>query len=196
MSSKDSKQGKLLLLAVKKGYKVTEDGRAIGPSGREVARKCRRGYMEFWLKGGEIGNGNVPVHRIQAYQKYGDALFTPGLEVRHLDNNRLNNAASNIAIGTHSENMMDRPEEERKKYSWGAVSFRRLLTDRQVEQLRQDREKGISYKKLMEKYGIAKSTVSYIVNRKTYCAVGESGRPRLAHNQEIVDSNSTGATKK
>jgi HNH endonuclease len=40
-----------------------------------------------------------------AYQKFGMAMFEPGIEVRHKNNVRTNNRHENI-LGTHHDNMI------------------------------------------------------------------------------------------
>lgn len=105
----------------------------------------------------------VFVHRLAAYQKFGDALFAPGIEVRHLNSDKLDFSESNIAIGTHSENMMDMPTDLRisraknaAKANWKhkaprSTVFKALST-------------GKSYAEINELYGISKSTLSYMKN--------------------------------
>lgn len=63
---------------------------------------------------------------------------------------------------------MDKSPEVRQRVAEYAASFQRSLTEERVAQLREDRENGDTYAQLMKKYGLAKSTVSYIINRKTY----------------------------
>lgn len=52
---------------------------------------------------------HCPVHRIQAYIKYGVLLYEKGIMVRHLNNNKLDNSWINIAIGTAYDNYHDIP---------------------------------------------------------------------------------------
>jgi hypothetical protein len=113
-------------------------------------------------------HGEILVHRLVAYQKFGDQIFDPGLVVRHLDGNQRNNCPSNLEMGTMSQNMLDRPAEVRLAHAKKAARARRSLSDAQVAQLRADHAAGIPYSRLMKKYGLAKSTVSYIINRITY----------------------------
>lgn len=47
----------------------------------------------------------VPVHVLVALAFHGERPH--GMEVRHLDGDRLNNRADNLAWGTHAENMQD-----------------------------------------------------------------------------------------
>lgn len=53
----------------------------------------------------------VNVHRIIAYLKYGDEYCYPITEARHLNDVKNDYSWSNIAIGTHKENMHDIPQE-------------------------------------------------------------------------------------
>ena len=47
------------------------------------------------------------VHRLIAFQKFGDQIFKTGIVVRHLNCNSLDNSESNIEIGSQFENKMD-----------------------------------------------------------------------------------------
>ena len=134
---------------------------------RDIGAEILNGIRE--LKHGKTGRVvNVPVHRLQAYQRFGEAIFEDGVEVRHLNGDALDNSLVNIAIGTASENQMDKPEHVRKRVAAQGAKARRSLSDEQVERLRRRRSEGAKYSELMEEFGIAKGTVSLIVNRKTY----------------------------
>jgi len=156
-----------LLYAIQAGYKVLDDGSVIAPSGKERKTGNKEGYRSFTINAdGEYGY--VMVHRLLAYQKYGDRIFEPGVEVRHLNSDPSDNRVENIEIGTHSQNMMDMPRERRWAKAKQAAKAKRKLTEEQVATLRCDHAAGMSYRKLMQKYGISKTAVSYIVNAKTY----------------------------
>jgi len=159
---------KALKRAYEKGYRVV-DGEPVGPNGNVLSTCVSSwGYHKFSVRDEDRSRVNVPVHRLVAYDKYGDSIFEKGIHVRHLDGNKTNNHPDNIAIGTASQNQMDKPQAQRLGVAKIAASYRRKLTDEQAKQLRKDREEGATYPQLMSKYGIAKSTVSYIVNKKTY----------------------------
>jgi hypothetical protein len=151
--------------AHRKGYRVTKAGKVVSPSGRILKPwEDSWGYLFF-----RPGRGkNVAVHRMIAFQKFGSRLYTQGLEVRHKDGDTLNLRQSNILLGTKTENQRDKPKALRLKVARIGASFLRKLTDRQVGQLRADCVRGMTYSNLARKYHIARSTVSYIVNRKTY----------------------------
>lgn len=163
-----SKSTEYILEASRKGYFVALDGRAIGPTG-VVLKLTLKGnapytYCKFNLKGLK----QVSVHRLQAYQKFGDKLFEPGVVVRHLNGNSLDNSFDNIALGSQSDNMFDIPEEVRLASALTAAKEQRKLSWDEMLQLRKDRDNGDTYKTLCSRYTISKSTVSYIVNNKTY----------------------------
>lgn len=158
-----------LKLLTEKGYFVDKEGNAFSPF-----TKQRIGYfsktLPYELIGYKSGNAkvNILIHRLQAYQKYGEALFEPGIVVRHLNGNPLDNSWDNIVIGTVQDNMLDIPQEERVEHALKAARVKRKLNWEDMEQLRKDRENGDTLKVLSSRYKIAKSTVSYIVNNKTY----------------------------
>jgi len=156
-----------LILAYKKGYRVLQN-QVISPRGiiRKLQKiKSKRDRLYFSIHA-DCPNtfGSIPVHRLVAYQKYGDELFREGIEVRHLDNDPNNNNEENISIGNHSENMMDSLKEIRDKKAKYASSF---ITKHDAEAIKKDRELGMKYKDLMKKYNISsKGTMSYIVNKR------------------------------
>jgi hypothetical protein len=159
-------------IAYIKGYRVDEEGNVYGLSGQKlIGWITRTGYHCFRI-GKNIAN--LKTHRLAAYQWFGDAMFEVGIEVRHLDGNPLNNVKTNLALGTASQNAMDKLPETRLRAARIAARVVRKLTDAEAIQLRNDRNNGMSYDELKEKYGISsKSTISYIVNNKTYSYLPE-----------------------
>lgn len=159
-----SKQSSIVIRLFDEGYRVTEDGCAVLPSGDKVNVYPKHGgYLNF-----KRYHTDVQVHRLAAYQKFGDKLFCEGIEVRHLDGDCQNNMLDNIAIGTHSQNEMDKPIEVRRRQAFLASSRVRRLTIEGANYLREVRENGMAYSGLIKLFGVSKSTVSYIVNGKIY----------------------------
>ena len=147
------------------GYSVDENGIVYKPNGEVQRTYINQGYEWFALRVKEKVL-KFAVHRLQAYRLYGSKMFDEGIEVRHLDGSRANNKAANIAIGTHSENMMDIPEAKRKENAAKGVAAARLVNTRyDYDAIRKDRSNGMRYKDIMEKYNISsKGTLSYIIN--------------------------------
>jgi len=159
-------------IAYKQGYRIDEQGNAIGLRGLPLIPVLdHSGYPKFTLRYNKVKTTSIHYHRLAAYQKYGDLIYNKDIEVRHLDSNKENASLFNIAIGSRSENQMDKSEETRKRCAKQAANVLKSLSDGEVRQLREDAAKGMTNKQLRQKYCIAKSTVSYIVNRKTYADV-------------------------
>lgn len=119
----------------------------------------------MWGPGKDV---TVPWHRLVAYSKFGDEMFRPGIEVRHLDGNVQNNSFENISIGTKSENSLDKLPSVRLKAARAAAKKRRKLTHSEVISLRKEHAAGTMQKDLAVKYQIGKDAVSRIVRRKVY----------------------------
>lgn len=155
-----NKQEEIIRLSKDKGYYVDKEGRLFNSSGKELSLNKNNngnGYLSFNIR----VNGSKPtrsfIHKLQAYQKFGEEIFKEGIVVRHLDDNSTNNSYDNILIGTQSDNMQDIPSE------------RRIITASNPTYNHKDviesRNSGLTYKEIMVKYGIkSKSTISFILN--------------------------------
>lgn len=103
------------------------------------------------------------LHRIM-YRKFNGKL-DPMKVINHIDGDPTNNHPSNLELVTQQANSIHAYQVLGRKPSRG----RAVLSDETVRGIREDRSKGISYAKLMEKYGIKhKSTISGICSGKLY----------------------------
>ena len=101
------------------GYRINEDGEVLNPKNKVLKTSLINGYPKFNIR--YKGNHKrIKVHRLQAYQKFGEDIYQEDLEIRHLDGNRENNNIDNISIGTHSDNMMDIPKYIRSERAGNA----------------------------------------------------------------------------
>lgn len=172
-----SKYNQAIIYAIKRGYKVRKDGTVRGIRTDNIKLSINTSGYYYFCVHPIINNKRVKstllVHRLQAYQKYGDKLFKNDIQVRHLNNNKLDNSWDNIAIGTAKENMADSPYigERIKKYSLQAGLSNSSLVKKDVLEIRQRVKEGnySTYQKLAEEYDLkSKGTISDIVNRKTW----------------------------
>ena len=155
-------------IAYDQGYRI-KNGIAYGLTGVSLVLSINNtGYYKFTIGVGKRPNRkhcSVKVHRLVAYQKYGELIFDLQLEVRHLDGDRLNNLEDNIILGTHSENQLDIDPKGRKHFSINASNHVRKFTDEEVEEIKSFHVRDKSYKKTMEKFRISsKATLHYILN--------------------------------
>lgn len=116
MSDKSAPTSKALTLfkaAIAAGYRVdAETGKAYRPDGSEWKPITNPGgYLQLQIKSKLIGGHlTIPVHKAVAFLKFGEQAFGGVLcHVRHLDGDKLNNASSNIALGTPLQNKHDTP---------------------------------------------------------------------------------------
>jgi hypothetical protein len=86
------------------------------------------------------------------------------MHTRHLNDDPQDNRWENIAIGSHSDNMMDKPAAVRRAAAQKA-GMANGLPDRVWDQVKEDRANGARYKDLTEKYGIPKGTLSYRLSK-------------------------------
>lgn len=92
---------------------------------------------------------------MQAYQKFKDKIYEDNIVVRHLNGNSLDNTFNNIGIGSQSENMFDRPREERIKHGRLAASFNIKYHKELIDEMKEFYNNCKSYKQTMEKYNLS-----------------------------------------
>lgn len=153
-----------VIYAYNKGYIVSKEGEVFYKGKKRklmlVSNKCK--YFCFSLRKDGV-TIKIKVHRLQAYQKYGDKIFNEGVVVRHLDGNSLNNHYENIAIGTQQENVLDIPKEIRIKSARYASSFTQKYNHDEVYEFY---SKCRSYKTTMEKFDIKSKNGLYFILKK------------------------------
>ena len=154
-----------ILAAIAKGYVVNKNGDVYYKDKPRTLTLNSTGYFEFSIRcDGEKRPQNVLVHRLQAYQKFGDKIFEPGIVVRHLDGNPANNTYDNIEIGTHQQNMMDIPVEQRIAHAKHAAS---AMIKYDADEIKKYHAEVKSYAKTMVHFNISsKGTLNHILNKR------------------------------
>ena len=103
----------------------------------------------------------IPVHRLVAAAFLGPR--PEGMQIRHLDGDKMNNRLSNLCYGTAKENNQDKVKHGRS--SKGLLNPKNKLTHEQVLRIRsmkgQMKAKHIAYI-----YGLSESTIYRIWNKK------------------------------
>lgn len=160
-----------LKLAIKeafyRGYRVNEEGKLISSNNR-IRKPCigKEGYPLFniRIKG---KSQTIPVHRLCAFQKYGEISFSCDC-IRHLDGNKLNSLPDNIELGTFIENQLDKPKSERiRAATIASHSFAMKWDENDVAKIKAHYNLFKSYKKTMKTFGIAsKGSLHYIIHKR------------------------------
>ena len=149
-----SKRDTAILLFFEKGYTIDDLGNVKNKKGIKLnPYNDGKGYLNICIRVSREGTYKAPIHRVQAYKKYGDKIFSKKLVVRHLNSNTFDNSEDNIVLGTQSENMYDKPNKLR--------SFRHPQ-----EKILKDLSDGKTIKEVMEIYNIkCKQTVHKMIER-------------------------------
>ena len=151
-------------IAYNKGYRIDKEGRVRGLKVKYLSLSLNSsGYLTFGLSLDGVKR-SCCVHRFQGYKKFGEDIFEDGIEVRHLNGEREDNHWDNIAIGTHSENMLDIRPELRQKSAEYASSFQQKHDHEKIKKYYSNND--VTYTDIMKKFNISsKGTVSYIIRK-------------------------------
>jgi len=159
--------------AYNRGYRVI-DGELYGPTGKKRkpnikitsdGYKFERFNICIRQNKNDYNRPSIPVHKLAAFQKFGEKSFEVDIQVRHLDGNSLNNKDYNLELGTPLDNSLDKKPEVRLQSSITASTYIRKFTDEEMEEIRKF-HRG-SYKETMETFSISsKGTLHRILNVK------------------------------
>lgn len=159
------------------GWRVHEDGSVISSTGRKrkpyYPKNKPYGMVTIRI---DAKSTHFFVHKLAGYCWFGEPALAQGTEVRHLDNDSRNNAKSNLALGDHTSNMMDKDPAERRRIALIAAKARRSLADEQAIELVRLSRAGWTGKRLAAHFGLSKGQVSEILSGKLYSDV--TGIPR------------------
>jgi len=158
-----------LLYAVERGYHVTDDGQLYGPHGLIHPLMCK-GYPAFTANMPDKFRRRVMVHRLTAYQKYGEKMFEPGMEVRHRDGNKLNFRPDNILIGTRRDNVGDIPPDARKLMARKAVASRGRVIAERVRLAVELRNAGATWTQINRTFGLGPQGMQKALKRRGIAA--------------------------
>jgi len=162
-----SKTTDAIRLGKEKGYSADREGNIYGPRGNKLKLRQAGNKMRTYPHFGVVLNRQtigIPAHKFISYLKFGDAAIIDGVHTRHLNDDPQDNSWDNIAIGSHSDNMLDKPKEVRQLAAQKA-GLANGLPDHVWDQVKEDRANGARYKDLTIKYGIPKGTLSYRLSR-------------------------------
>ena len=163
-----SKQYLYVIRALEKGYRVLFCGIPVSKFGNILkTRTNSSGYKSIGIKL-DGKTKTVYLHKLMAYQKFGVNCFKCGVEVRHFNGDSEDNSYFNIGLGTHSENMLDVGVLIRLHNGRAAGRTNSNLEDKDILDMREEFAKGAALSWAVNRYKIAKSTASYIKNRRTY----------------------------
>lgn len=159
-----AERNKLEKYLYEKGYRIDDDGIVYNPKGQRINLGLKEGYPSISIRYGNGCYRKIKASRFQAYRLFGDRIYEPDIVVRHLNGNREDHSASNIAIGTMSDNIFDMTKAQRTKKSIPGAKSVNKYTSEFVAKIRNEHTSGKSYNKIQKEYGIPKSSISYIIH--------------------------------
>lgn len=128
----------------------TATGRVVQP------RSSANGYLRVALRNGGFSEEHL-VHRLVARH----FVCGYGAEVRHLDGDKSNNAAWNLAWGSRRDNEADKAAHGTKLF--GERHPRSTLTDEVVREIRRLHSSGLSQLAIAKALGIRRGPVGTVV---------------------------------
>jgi len=117
---------------------------------------------------------NELLHRVVYCQHAGASIDAiKGKVVRHSCDNSRCIEPSHLLLGTQAENVKDMLERGRQRYApfvryAGATNPNAKLTAEKAQAIRAEREQGAKQQDLARKYGVSRSLISLVVNRKNW----------------------------
>lgn len=172
----------MIRLAHFKGYRVVNGGvlNANGkPRKTRIRTRLRNGSAysveQFTVSDTEGNSFPIPVHRLLAFQKFGEASLAEDIQVRHKNNNSLDNVEANILIGTGTDNALDRTPLSRQEH---AAKGRQTYTVEFIAGLRAAHQAGESYREIEQRTGVSRSMLSYYLSKKAKRTSFTYGKPK------------------
>lgn len=167
-----------IYIAYEKGYRVTDCGVLMGIKGKPlvVRKRGNQRYPTFSVNVGKLtasGVFGIPVHRFAGFCFYGDDIFNPELCVRHLDADTENISKSNLILGTHSENELDKCPEARSRVGRIARSYQERpsnsrFTDDEVRDIRLRAANGEKGADIARDLNVTRNCIYLIIKRRNY----------------------------
>lgn len=160
------------------GYYVTEDGRVLSTTGwrgstvRELVQAPDQdGYLRVRVTLPSGRRVRAFVHRLVARAYHGPC--PPGHQCRHLNGDKTDNRAANLAWGTAAQNAADR--NRHGSTVRGERSPNTPLTEQDVRTIRSMLRDGWTQRAVAGAYGVHQGTVHKIATRKSWAHLTDDG---------------------
>ncbi|MCK3941832.1 hypothetical protein HCC47_02980 [Streptococcus suis] len=129
--------------------------------------QTKSGYYNICLVNGTDGGRIVKrIHRLVGEIFVENQDNKP--EINHIDGNKANNRADNLEWVTRSENAMHAFANNLVTIHKGSKKPLAKLSEKDISKIRKEYKQGKIQKELACKYGVARQTISSIVNRKAW----------------------------
>jgi len=177
-----------IVVAFKQGYSADpKAGLLYGKSGSVLSVKKYPGQsyptVRLHISGLPRSAYSVPAHKMMAYAIWGHKSLIRGTNVRHGRGGVESIKASNLRLGSYSENELDKPASVRSasakaaRAAQGRTPKNALLSTKQAQKIRaalrlsmtpKGRVRRGIVRDLAERYGVSRSTISLIGKEKSW----------------------------
>lgn len=145
---------------------IYNNGKKVFYKGKEKSQITDKyGYSYVSLYKGQKHKQGV-IHRLVAN------AFIPKVKeknhINHIDGIKSNNHAENLEWCTPKENSLHAIEKGLLKDVVGVNHYKAKLDEDDVREIRRRTKEGETYQSLANDFGVAKSTIGFIVRRKTW----------------------------
>ncbi|ENA37416.1 hypothetical protein HMPREF1487_04334 [Pseudomonas sp. HPB0071] len=144
------------------------DKKRFIPGKLKAFSRNNQGYCSVHLYSGQIMH-KFYVHRLVAMAFISNPLSLP--QVNHLDGNKENNAASNLAWCTAVENCRHAVTAKLYESVRGEAVNSAVLTEAQVIEIRRMASEGSYHKDIAAIFGVGRKAITKIVNRQRWAHV-------------------------
>ena len=160
-----SKNNYFLIKAYESGYRISDKGEILNPQkvklNGTINDKLKYHTFQFRI---ENKTKSIFVHRLQAYQKYKEKLFEPGILVRHKNGNHLDNSIDNIFIGTSKDNNLDISINNRILNTENSTKIKQKYSNELIIYISYKYVNGAKQSELSKMFNIPKSGIHHILN--------------------------------
>jgi len=136
------------------------------PVGRALGYTLQNGYREVTIYDKDHNRRTKLIHQLVMEAFVGPCPVDR--EINHKDGNKRNNNLDNLEYVTASENILHAHRTGLIKVARGQQAGQAILTNRQVRRIRERHAQGVSMSSIARRLKIGLSTVSDIINRKTW----------------------------
>lgn len=152
-------------------YLVSNNGKIYSKKSNKIMKQTLNkgtGYFGFCINIGNRKNKKYIKTHIAVAFNFVDG-YREGLVVNHKDGNKQNNNSENLEWITNAENIQHAAKNGLLKPSNCENHYHSKFSNEKVNEIRKIYKSGtVMIKELAEKYGVAQSTMSDLVNGKTY----------------------------
>lgn len=146
-------------------YTIDNNGILKNSKEKVVGSLNRQGYQKIQITlDGKCKE--VFTHRIQAFKKFGRKMYETGIQVRHLNDIKIDNSWDNIELGTAKDNYQDRGRKSIEATQRIATQASIKYSKELIEQAKEYYKETNNLKATAIKFNIPESSLHYRIKGK------------------------------